>query len=759
MKPRCILLAALLLPLCALAADQVWRAELATTEVRNLYLRHGESADLVARLLLLGRPYEPTNAVCYYQTNEMAQAWWTAPCSITGNTVRVFWSPELDPGADVVSMVIRLDDSAYRAAAMLYLRPSPGAAPNTLPPPTQWLDFDKISWTNAPWALPSDVASAVAEVASNTVTRVNGKTGEVVLSGKDVDIGYPGSIFGTTNEIISVARTALLIEQRKANAADVWPKSQSYSKEQVDTMFHTVNETVAGVAGSVATVANDNVAQSNAIAALQSAVADVPVPDYSATNDELVATIQAVAPAPGNYATVSNRAMSAYQKPATGIPKSDLSSDVSKQIGHLLTFDEHTDLFPSNGSIWERGKYYIFDLGNVFLSLPDNSGVDGYAFPAGRYRLDIDDVVTWRQGGINYAALPLPPGRSFDANDPSGWYFLVANYNTAGQHRGSLYYGSNPTPFYVTDGNLEDVDTTGFQQVFGEAFGEEPTIERGILLEVATVEQITESLAAATNYTDSATNALATSIPSIPTVVSVFSNDVGYLTTYTESDPTVPAWAKTENPPSGGADMASVSNTVSDLLTVAIAEAPEESTLEVLRLAVADLWEIHDKLAVIEAYDDIVDAIDSLVASAVASSLTNYATKAQLSGYVPTSRKVNNKALSANVTLTASDVGAIPVAGYSSVSPADLGASPYIYVEFYGSTRVLSYTGSGTLDVGGLYAPNGPPCHLVLSGFSSVAWPTNDHPIVDGTYDSSNINYYEIGGVNGETYVRFLFSR
>lgn len=208
-----------------------------------------------------------------------------------------------------------------------------------------------------------------------------------------------------------------------------------------------------------------------------------------------------------------------------------------------------------------------------------------------------------------------------------------------------------------------------------------------------------------------------------------------------------------------GADMTSVSNTVTDLLTVAIAEAPTESTLEVLRLAVADLWEIHDKLAAIEAYDDIVDAIDSLVAASVAASLTNYATRAQLAGYVPTSRTINGRALSSNISLTATNVGALPAAGYSTVSPADIGSDPYIYVEFSGSTRILSYAGSGTLDVGGLYAPNGPPCHLVLSGFSSVNWPSSWYPIVDGTYDPSKINYYDVGGANGDTYVRFLFSR
>ena len=39
-------------------------------------------------------------------------------------------------------------------------------------------------------------------------------------------------------------------------------------------------------------------------------------------------------------------------------------------------------------------------------------------------------------------------------------------------------------------------------------------------------------------------------IPTVPTNVSAFNNDAGYLTSYTESDPTVPAWAKAANKPS-----------------------------------------------------------------------------------------------------------------------------------------------------------------------------------------------------------------
>ena len=38
-------------------------------------------------------------------------------------------------------------------------------------------------------------------------------------------------------------------------------------------------------------------------------------------------------------------------------------------------------------------------------------------------------------------------------------------------------------------------------------------------------------------------------IPTIPTNISSFTNDAGYLTSYTETDPTVPAWAKATNKP------------------------------------------------------------------------------------------------------------------------------------------------------------------------------------------------------------------
>lgn len=43
--------------------------------------------------------------------------------------------------------------------------------------------------------------------------------------------------------------------------------------------------------------------------------------------------------------------------------------------------------------------------------------------------------------------------------------------------------------------------------------------------------------------------AIEAEIPTVPTNVSAFTNDAGYLTSYTETDPTVPAWAKASSKP------------------------------------------------------------------------------------------------------------------------------------------------------------------------------------------------------------------
>ena len=75
---------------------------------------------------------------------------------------------------------------------------------------------------------------------------------------------------------------------------------------------------------------------------------------------------------------------------------------------------------------------------------------------------------------------------------------------------------------------------------------------------------------------NASTNKLATEadLPTVPTNVSAFTNDAGYLTSYTETDPTVPSWAKQSTKPTyayseitNTPDLSSfITNTVNDLV-------------------------------------------------------------------------------------------------------------------------------------------------------------------------------------------------
>ena len=69
-------------------------------------------------------------------------------------------------------------------------------------------------------------------------------------------------------------------------------------------------------------IPGDTPLMTNVVSYVDAKVAAVPEPDYSTSNTQLVATIEATAPAPGNYETVSNRAMTADSKyiPITGGP-------------------------------------------------------------------------------------------------------------------------------------------------------------------------------------------------------------------------------------------------------------------------------------------------------------------------------------------------------------------------------------------------------------------------------------------------------
>ena len=97
---------------------------------------HGETLDLTATFRGFGElPFAPGADVrLYFQTNGMGSAWWNAPASVSSNVVTGTFSPSLDPGADSVTVFFGAPSNAY-ASAIIKLRPSPGFSPAAMPAP------------------------------------------------------------------------------------------------------------------------------------------------------------------------------------------------------------------------------------------------------------------------------------------------------------------------------------------------------------------------------------------------------------------------------------------------------------------------------------------------------------------------------------------------------------------------------------------------------------------------------------------------
>ena len=87
----------------------------------------------------------------------------------------------------------------------------------------------------------------------------------------------------------------------------------------------------------------------------------------------------------------------------------------------------------------------------------------------------------------------------------------------------------------------------------GDITATAPTIASGdkIIINDESASKVTNGPSFGTSTTQYlANNGTWQNIPTVPTTVSSFTNDAGYLTSYTETDPTVPSWAKASSKPS-----------------------------------------------------------------------------------------------------------------------------------------------------------------------------------------------------------------
>ena len=682
-RPRtapAILLGALLLPLCAASADvRAWRADLSSAEVRVERLRRGDVATLEARLYLRGAPYAPTNATCHYRSSLASTNWLPAACAVSSNTVSTVVSPLLEIAGDVVPFLFRIDGETYRAAAMVYLSDSPGDAPSVGPPV---LDFGAYAITNAPWALPSDIPAP-------PVTSVNGQTGAVALAASDIGAatvadatltartGFSDWVFAeglleAAQECFGPNIPALATDSHLELFADVGGAEtvwlvQDDGPARVDFAGASlrpgglVADLVGGMpwvfdivppGGAIATRAAltgyqlGSQSDKPLAAATHTHTADevsgLPdAPDYSATNAALVATIQAVAPPPGDYETVSNLATSAVQpselpglvpeyivspETARGTAYTGVSRDTALRDGKLillymaaqpsaawtlnLTLADGSTTGAKPVRFWGTTTvttHYaagsilplVYRAGAWYVSDRDTNN-DTYD------RVRVNTYVRFSAQTTKYAICcgttngyrKVAPGVAFDASMP----ILYANVNATSAA------GAQNNNFYSAMPNVDVRNTvSGFASRRGK-----PLYLVGTL--------------AADGRTFTVGDPALSYEPTPPCIpLGIFNNNADNQLYFLPGSLIA---GQT------GGDASAVTNLVSDILAEEVDALPVQSTLEVHRLVLADLWDRVDRMSGSSDADEIDDlrlAISGLDARLTALEESTAATAASIS--------------------------------------------------------------------------------------------------------------------------------
>ncbi len=155
LKPLATALAATLQIAATAAVPLAWDARPGAPAPASFDRYHGETLEFRCTFRGFGElPFSlGADVRLWYQTNGMGAAWWSAPATIRSNVLSAVWSPELDPGADRVSLYFGAPSNAY-ASAVLRLRHSPGFAPGAMPDPIAFHESDPVfaEWlaTNVP---------------------------------------------------------------------------------------------------------------------------------------------------------------------------------------------------------------------------------------------------------------------------------------------------------------------------------------------------------------------------------------------------------------------------------------------------------------------------------------------------------------------------------------------------------------------------------------------------------------------------------
>lgn len=239
-----------------------------------------------------------------------------------------------------------------------------------------------------------------------------------------------------------------------------------------------------------------------------------------------------------------------YTLPALGIPMTDLSRDVRNAIANAGAVYDIVSSIPSWALKPNKPTYTAQEVG----ALPSSTVIPTVPTKLSAFINDVGYVTSFEESDPTvpqWAKQQTKP--SYTASEvgalPSTTHIpadpVNADWNASS---GLAQILNKPTLF---SGNYNDLtNKPSIPSAYDDTAlsGRVAALENAGFLTTETDPTVPAWAKASTKptYTASEVGALpsTTVIPTVPTNVSAFTNDAGYLTSFTETDPTVPSWAK-----------------------------------------------------------------------------------------------------------------------------------------------------------------------------------------------------------------------
>ncbi|MDD2241146.1 MAG: hypothetical protein PHI93_10905 [Kiritimatiellae bacterium] len=273
LSPWSLAAIALFAALTAHALTDTWSVDVRThTAVQRTY-KQGEYITAYVNLRDGYKPLNLTGATAQFlwYTNTTANLWWTNSATITSpasGEIQFSWKPCMDTGASINHYWIGIwpagsSNPLWRVNGTIRLLPSPGFAPNTLPLPIQYLDFNTVNVTNQPWATSADINTAWDahyQIIGTELNNISNYTAAVQtfaatnrtdkLWGSSTNYMDADGIFyvitTTTNAVTQAYTldwaTQQILDQYNLTPGDTWTydHTESYTGSSVTNIYHTL---------------------------------------------------------------------------------------------------------------------------------------------------------------------------------------------------------------------------------------------------------------------------------------------------------------------------------------------------------------------------------------------------------------------------------------------------------------------------------------------------------------------------------------